>query len=305
MVRPVVRQFLIFVTLLLASSLSFSHRSSGYSTSEDEVWIYPFDGSEAADIFPFGDVPGDHFSNAESDGNAKFKSPQSMMDTFEKFKRQAVKSVVPGDETVKLKEGGTSNSRLNTLLSWQTATLISVLCVGAVVVGVIIGVLYWPKAAFGERRDSSEGEKKSETIGGLSHAGDRSLAHSAQMYHYQQQKQQMLAMEQAAGKTRSSDSNSDSEGEGEEPDVNVYECPGLATASELEVKNPLFEDGYGEGSRASSAKDSKSRLGGIISFLLKHLAIAVGALDKEKDRTPVGIFESSCTRFRTWIGFIG
>ncbi|KAL5969861.1 Neural proliferation differentiation and control protein 1 [Taenia solium] len=180
-----------------------------------------------------------------------------MMDTFEKFKRQAVKSVVPGDEIFKLKEGGPSNSRLTTLLSWQTATLISVLCVGAVVIGVIVGVLYWPKAAFGERRDSSEGGKKSEIVGGRSHSGDRSLAHSAQMYHYQQQKQQMLAMEQAAGKTRSSDSNSDSEGEGEEPDVNVYECPGLATASELEVKNPLFEDGYGESNRTSSAKESK------------------------------------------------
>lgn len=52
------------------------------------------------------------------------------------------------------------------------------------------------RGAFGERRDSSEGKKKSENVGGLSHAGDRSLAHSAQMYHYQQQKQQMLAIEQ-------------------------------------------------------------------------------------------------------------
>lgn len=56
--RPVVRRFLAIVTLLLTSSLSFSHRSSGYYTSEDETGIYPFDESETEDDFPFGDVPG-------------------------------------------------------------------------------------------------------------------------------------------------------------------------------------------------------------------------------------------------------
>ncbi|EUB60406.1 Neural proliferation differentiation and control protein [Echinococcus granulosus] len=259
MVRPVVRPFLVALALLLTSSPAFSHRSSTYYDSKDGIGIYPFDKSEEEDDFSFDDVS-DHFPNkwslsAEFDSNTHFTSPPSMMDTFEKFKRQAVKSVVPGDETVRLKEGGSSSPRLNTSLSWQTATLISVLCVGAVVVGVILGVLYWPKAAFGERRDSLEGSKRAEAVGSQSHVSDRSLAHSAQMYHYQQQKQQMLAMEQAAGRNRSSDSNSDSEGE--EPDVNVYECPGLATASELEVKNPLFEDEHGEGIRASSARSSK------------------------------------------------
>lgn len=47
---------------------------------------------------------------------------------------------------------------------------------------------------FGERRDSSVAGSKSASV--IESAGDRSLAHSAQMYHYQQQKQQMLAMEQ-------------------------------------------------------------------------------------------------------------
>ncbi|VDK41071.1 unnamed protein product [Taenia asiatica] len=217
MVRPVVRQFLVFVALLLTSSLSLSHRSSGYFTSEDEIGIYPFDESETEDDFPFGDVSEGHFLNkwslsAESDGNANFKSPPSMMDTFEKFKRQAVKC-----------EPSSSYFPSVFLTKWHccsTMTLESPF------------TLYLHRAAFGERRDSSEGGKKSEIVGGRSHAGDRSLAHSAQMYHYQQQKQQMLAMEQAAGKTRSSDSNSDSEGEGEEPDVNVYECPGLATVGQ-------------------------------------------------------------------------
>ncbi|VDM23338.1 unnamed protein product [Hydatigera taeniaeformis] len=89
--------------------------------------------------------------------------------------------------------------------------------------------LHLHRAAFGERVGSTDGDKEPGSVGDLSHAADRSLAHSAQMYHYQQQKQQMLAMEQATGKSRISDSNSGSEGEGEEPDVNVYECPGLAT----------------------------------------------------------------------------
>ena len=38
-----------------------------------------------------------------------------------------------------------------------------------------------------------------------------------------------LVIFRAAGKVRSLDSNSDSDGDCEEPDVNVYECPGLAT----------------------------------------------------------------------------
>ncbi len=52
------------------------------------------------------------------------------------------------------------------------------------------------RAAFGERKDSDSSTKKGSGIGGLDNKGDRSLAQSAQMYHYQQQKQQMLAMDE-------------------------------------------------------------------------------------------------------------
>ncbi|VDD82649.1 unnamed protein product [Mesocestoides corti] len=169
------------------------------------------------------------------------EQPPNMMDTFEKFKRQAVKSVVPGDDPSRLSGSASSKSKLGGLLSWQLAALLSVLCVGAAVVGVILGVLYWPKSAFGERTEPGD-EVGKAGIGGVDSEGDRSLAHSAQMYHYQQQKQQMLAMQQASGKVRSLDSNSDSGDECDEPDVNVYECPGLAVVSELEVKNPLYKD---------------------------------------------------------------
>uniref|UniRef100_A0A8C5C402 Neural proliferation, differentiation and control, 1b n=1 Tax=Gadus morhua TaxID=8049 RepID=A0A8C5C402_GADMO len=56
--------------------------------------------------------------------------------------------------------------------------------------------------------------------------GDKKLAHSAQMYHYQHQRQQMLSLEKHRG----------------EPKIPDYACPGLAPTGEMEVKNPLFDD---------------------------------------------------------------
>ncbi|KAJ3634986.1 hypothetical protein MTP99_007925 [Tenebrio molitor] len=75
-------------------------------------------------------------------------------------------------------------------------------------------------------------------------SGDRRLAQSAQMYHYQHQKQQIIAMESraAAGERHGSVSEADSDEENEEGDYTVYECPGLAPTGEMEVKNPLFQD---------------------------------------------------------------
>ncbi|KAF8569860.1 hypothetical protein P879_03576 [Paragonimus westermani] len=71
--------------------------------------------------------------------------------------------------------------------------------------------------------------------------GDRKLAHSAQMYHYQHQKQQMLAVDRAGDPTQVSEDGSESDVE--EGDFTVYECPGLAETEQLEVQNPLFEGG--------------------------------------------------------------
>ncbi|XP_043202871.1 protein cab-1-like [Amphibalanus amphitrite] len=76
----------------------------------------------------------------------------------------------------------------------------------------------------------------------LSPSGDRKLAQSAQMYHYQHQKQQMMAMEKTHNGRHGSASDVDSEEENEEGDYTVYECPGLAPTGEMEVKNPLFQD---------------------------------------------------------------
>lgn len=75
--------------------------------------------------------------------------------------------------------------------------------------------------------------------------GDRKLAQSAQMYHYQHQKQQMIASERL-GPDHPGGNGGGSEGESdeecEEGDYTVFECPGLATAGEMEVRNPLFND---------------------------------------------------------------
>ncbi|XP_063172252.1 neural proliferation differentiation and control protein 1 isoform X2 [Candoia aspera] len=71
--------------------------------------------------------------------------------------------------------------------------------------------------------------------------GDRKLAQSAQMYHYQHQKQQMLSMEKQKEEAMVPESASSDE-ENEDGDFTVYECPGLAPTGEMEVKNPLFDD---------------------------------------------------------------
>ncbi|KAL4660798.1 neural proliferation differentiation and control protein 1 [Arapaima gigas] len=72
--------------------------------------------------------------------------------------------------------------------------------------------------------------------------GDKKLAQSAQMYHYQHQKQQMLSLDRHRCEPKIPDSGATSDEENEDGDFTVYECPGLAPTGEMEVKNPLFDD---------------------------------------------------------------
>nr|CAG4641943.1 EOG090X0B4J [Eurycercus lamellatus] len=77
----------------------------------------------------------------------------------------------------------------------------------------------------------------------LAASGDKKLAHSAHMFHFQHQKQQVIAMESHSGcDRRGSNSGGESDEDNEEGDYTVYECPGLAPTGEMEVKNPLFLD---------------------------------------------------------------
>ncbi|XP_057674916.1 neural proliferation differentiation and control protein 1a isoform X2 [Corythoichthys intestinalis] len=71
--------------------------------------------------------------------------------------------------------------------------------------------------------------------------GDKTLAESAQMYHYQHQKQQMLSIGNHKPEQKVIDAEVTSDEE-EAGDFTVYECPGLAPTGEMEVKNPLFDD---------------------------------------------------------------
>ncbi|XP_046901282.1 neural proliferation differentiation and control protein 1a [Hypomesus transpacificus] len=85
------------------------------------------------------------------------------------------------------------------------------------------------------------GGKPPGTANGTS-VGDQTLAQSAQMYHYQHQKQQMISMAKQKQAHKVSDSEANSDVEEVEGDFTVYECPGLAPTGEMEVKNPLFDD---------------------------------------------------------------
>ncbi|XP_032979769.1 neural proliferation differentiation and control protein 1 isoform X5 [Rhinolophus ferrumequinum] len=75
---------------------------------------------------------------------------------------------------------------------------------------------------------------------GISQPGDQRLAHSAEMYHYQHQRQQMRCLERHKEPPKEVDSASSDE-ENEDGDFTVYECPGLAPTGEMEVRNPLFD----------------------------------------------------------------
>ena len=59
--------------------------------------------------------------------------------------------------------------------------------------------------------------------------GDKKLAQSAQLYHYQHQKQQIISMENRSGDVNGRGNLSDVESDEEnEEDYTVFECPGLA-----------------------------------------------------------------------------
>jgi len=124
-------------------------------------------------------------------------------------------------------------------------------CCAVGVVGLVAAAIFWYKIqkraeaaidseypSYGVTGPNSSGNKISPS----STMSDRKLAQSAQMFHYQQQRQQMMAQEKAhldAKPVNSDDSDDEAPTGG---DYTVYECPGLAPTGEMEVRNPLFAE---------------------------------------------------------------
>ncbi|XP_032832229.2 neural proliferation differentiation and control protein 1-like [Petromyzon marinus] len=130
-----------------------------------------------------------------------------------------------------------------------TDTLFLIILIACVVTGTA-GLILAVVCCYYMQRSAKKAEKagypafgatagQAEPSKGLS--GDRKLAQSAQMYHYQHQKQQIMAMERSKEAAPPLGSDSEDDGE-EEGDFTVYECPGLAPTGEMEVRNPLFDD---------------------------------------------------------------
>uniref|UniRef100_A0A8C1IH33 Neural proliferation differentiation and control protein 1-like n=1 Tax=Cyprinus carpio TaxID=7962 RepID=A0A8C1IH33_CYPCA len=117
------------------------------------------------------------------------------------------------------------------------------LMVGSVAM-VLTGVC-WVRMQRGSRLAQKVGYPAFGLIGSSSYdsgmTGDKTLAQSAQMYHFQLQKQQMMSLKQR-NDSKIPESGATSDEENEDGDFTVYECPGLAPTGEMEVKNPLFDD---------------------------------------------------------------
>merc|ERR1712210_310192 len=127
------------------------------------------------------------------------------------------------------------------------ATIIAATTAGAVF--AVLGVGYCYHRASQVSKEGEESEYPAYGVTGpakeASPAGDRKLAQSAQMYHYQHQKNQMIGLgngTNGGGGHASAGEESEPEGDEGEGDYTVYECPGLASTDEMEVKNPLFND---------------------------------------------------------------
>merc|ERR1719319_66922 len=106
-------------------------------------------------------------------------------------------------------------------------TIIALTSAGAVF--AVLGVGYCYHRAAQVTKDGEETEYPAYGVTGpakeASPAGDRKLAQSAQMYHYQHQKNQMIAFGRANGGPGNNSDNESDEGEAEEGDYTVYECP--------------------------------------------------------------------------------
>lgn len=143
-------------------------------------------------------------------------------------------------------------------------------CCAVGLVGLLAAAVFWYKIQK-RAQSAADAEYPSYGVTGPTSSGgkispsstmsDRKLAQSAQMFHYQQQRQQMMAQEKAhldAKPVHSDDSDDETPAGG---DYTVYECPGLAPTGEMEVRNPLFTEP--ESSLTVSPTNSQAAINGL------------------------------------------
>ncbi|NWS66160.1 NPDC1 protein, partial [Crotophaga sulcirostris] len=187
--------------------------------------------------------------------------PNTLRDGKPRGNRQHVASGLRAE----LLQRGPADSRATTSLPTSTTTAVQkypveaspipsndkvvlgliVVCTVAGVSALIVAVVCWcrlqKEVRLAQKADYSAQCVASPLPYDKISPGDKTLAQSAQMYHYQHQKQQMLSMEKHKEEPKLPDSASSDE-ENDDGDFTVYECPGLAPTGEMEVRNPLFDD---------------------------------------------------------------
>ncbi|CAG5008275.1 unnamed protein product [Parnassius apollo] len=136
----------------------------------------------------------------------------------------------------------TRNSESRTLKSLYDVSILAGICIGTIVaLFVLTFVCYRVSKKVKIVAEDVCYPPYGVTGPTLETTSDPKLGQSAQMFHYQHQKQEMLSMEKVGTDPRNgSVSNPDSEEENAEGDYTVYECPGFATTGNMEVKNPMF-----------------------------------------------------------------
>ncbi|XP_042336465.1 neural proliferation differentiation and control protein 1 isoform X2 [Sceloporus undulatus] len=154
----------------------------------------------------------------------------------------------PADVTPRSPSGGVESSPMESpRMSSNDALILGmiVVCTAAGIAALVVAAVCWcrlqKEIQLAQKVDypahSLPGPPSYDKIS----PGDKKLAQSAQMYHYQHQKQQMLSIEKHKEEAKVPESASSDE-ENEDGDFTVYECPGLAPTGEMEVRNPLFDD---------------------------------------------------------------
>jgi hypothetical protein len=191
------------------------------------------------------------FSNDESANAGSHGTPvNDDKESLQEFQLKPVKKEESGmNYAVNQSSGEVIQHPTEDAFSNNILFIAVIACVSAAaVIGIIIAIICWCKLKKSAKASSDfeypgygSMDYKGEAIVTKSTA-DRRLAQSAQMYHYQHQKQQMLEMEKNQNAVSKSGSEASSDEENDASEYTVYECPGLATAGEIEVPNPLFSE---------------------------------------------------------------